>query len=115
MHSGIYEVPSALAIRYLGAILELPNFWQLPRSIPNHYIVQKLLRRAIILIQDLGIEDEDLIDPAFNDTLDNEGIDLFIYATLRGIEGWVQKCGSKYLVEQPWWDDFMVVLKLLVK
>jgi hypothetical protein len=67
------------------------------------------------LIKDLGIEEEDLDDPALNDILDNEGIDFLIYATLRGIEEWVQNCGSKYLVEQPWWSDFLLVLKVLVK
>jgi hypothetical protein len=64
MYSTIYEIPGALAIRYLGAILESPRFWQLPSSMSNQHIIQKLLRRAIILIQDLGIEHEDTNDLA---------------------------------------------------
>jgi hypothetical protein len=78
-------------------------------------MVQKLLRRAIILMQDLGIDHEDSTDPALNDTLDHEGIDTLIHATLRGIEGWVQICDLQYILEQPWWDDFLVVLKLLIR
>jgi hypothetical protein len=115
MYSTIYETPSALAIRYLGAILELPSFWQLPTPAPNQHIVQKLLRRAIILIQDLGIEHEDTSDPALEDFLDNEGIDYLIHATLKGVEEWMQKNGSRYLVDQLWWADLLEVLKLLVK
>jgi hypothetical protein len=115
MHSTIHEIHSALAIRYLGAILELPSFWQLSSSIPNQHMVQKLLQRAITLIQDLGIEHEDTSDPALEDVLDNEGIDYLIHAMLKGIEEYMQKNGPRYLVDQLWWNDLLGVLKLLVK
>jgi hypothetical protein len=114
MYSTIYEIPSALATRYLGAILELPVFWKLPSSLPKHHMVQKLLRRAIILIQDLGIEHGDFNDSVSN-ILDNEGIDFFVHATLEGINEWKRKCGSRYLVEQLWWNDFLALLELLMK
>jgi hypothetical protein len=114
-YSTTYEIPSALATKYLGAILELPDFWQLRSSLPKQHMVQKLLRRAIILIQDLGIEHEERNDSVLDNILDNEGIDFLVHAALEGINEWKRKCGSRYLVEQLWWDDFLALLKLLMK
>ncbi|PVF91130.1 hypothetical protein CPB86DRAFT_409940 [Serendipita vermifera] len=97
-----YEIPCALGIRYLGAILEFPEFWQKPRSISHQHIVQQLLRVLIRLLQDLGIECDASYDSNLGAITDNEGIDILIKTSLKGVQIWIQICGLKHQVNQPW-------------
>jgi hypothetical protein len=77
-------------------------------------VVNKLLREIIRLVQDIGADCQGLDDSTLDKMSDNEGIDVLVYATLRGIRGWMQRYGQTYLTTQLWWDDFLSVLKLLV-
>lgn len=51
----IYEVTCALGVRYLGAILEFPGFWQEPDSVTRRHIIQKPLQVIVRMAQDLGV------------------------------------------------------------
>jgi hypothetical protein len=114
MYSGVHEIHYALTMRYLGSILEFPVFWQSLTSIPHRHALQKLLLGITRLLQDIGIDCEDLSNPSLNKICDNEGADSLVYSILRGIGKWMETQNRNYLEDQPWWDNFLSILTLMV-
>ncbi|KAJ6540682.1 hypothetical protein B0H19DRAFT_1269226 [Mycena capillaripes] len=104
---------SALCIRYLSAILDLPGFWQDSGKI-HSYIANKICSKLVQVLKDLGVEILTLgpgnkPEPPF----DYEGVDSFATSTLTGISNWFSRLDRGDLPAQPYYATFCQVVQLL--
>ncbi|KAF7304490.1 TEA domain-containing protein [Mycena chlorophos] len=118
-------VPSHLSIRYLTGILALPHFWdylrqeqtEIPRGQLYLGIALKLLKRARVLLQDLGLEHTELSSADDNSLLlplEAEGADEFCQAILSGMEhAFLHDMPVPSAVGQPWYCELRGVVHLL--
>ncbi|KAF7312609.1 hypothetical protein MIND_00275000 [Mycena indigotica] len=110
---------SHLSIRYLASILRLKGFWQYLQSEvegEGHIysgIADKLLRRAIFLLQDLGSDnDAEAAETATSFVplcLDEEGVDLYCGSILRGLRTHVFSIPSS-VANQLWYRNLVEVV-----
>jgi hypothetical protein len=104
---------SALCIRYLGGILDLPAFW-LDMGKVHSYVADKLCSGMIRVLRDIGVDVLALgpieeLEAAF----DFEGVDFLATTILTGISGWFNKLDQEDWATQPWYSGFSKVLQLL--
>ncbi|KAJ7118146.1 hypothetical protein C8R44DRAFT_738098 [Mycena epipterygia] len=101
-----------IAIRYLGGILDLPSFW-LQSGMMYRAVVQKLLERATLLLQDLHLDSErsDEFTPAV--TSDIEGVDILCEILLVRMQTWLPDGTSSALTGEAWYPNLCHVLQPL--
>ncbi|KAJ7051954.1 hypothetical protein C8F01DRAFT_1173807 [Mycena amicta] len=125
---------SHLSIRYLGGILNLKHFWEHLRleSVKRQDcqkqcgqlhsgILDKLLKRAEQLLQDLGLDDSDAdtistkAAPFKPLALDEEGADAYCAAVLIGLQASVLEDLPKHMSirDQVWYRNLRSVVGLL--
>ncbi|KAJ7052893.1 hypothetical protein C8F01DRAFT_1331574 [Mycena amicta] len=122
---------SHLAIRYLGNILSLKPFWQQLHqelcvdALPEHTggqlhsgIVDKLLQRSELLLQDLGVDSDQLEETTVPEKpllLDEEGVDTYCQAILLGLQtSFLQQLPvPTSIVTELWYHSLRRVIHLL--
>ncbi|KAF7370238.1 hypothetical protein MSAN_00654600 [Mycena sanguinolenta] len=107
------QYSSALVLRYLGAILGFPAFWQDIGKI-RCYVVNKLCSKLVKVFKDLGV-DILALGPIEESELpfDYEGVDLLAINILTGVLCWFNKLNQNDWAKQPWYGSFKEVLQLL--
>jgi hypothetical protein len=111
--SGTSNVSGALAVRYLGGILDLPGFW-LEVGDVNSDVVKKLCSEMVRTLKDIGV---DLLilgpicesEPPF----DYDGLDFLATAVLVGLSIWFARLDEEDWAMQPWYHGFLQVLRIL--
>ncbi|KAF7333431.1 hypothetical protein MVEN_02359000 [Mycena venus] len=103
----------ALCIRYLGGILDLPEFW-LNSGTAHSYVAGKLFREMIWVLKDIGV-DILVLDPLDESErqFDYDGIDFLGTTLLAGISRWFANIEPGEWSVQPWYDFFRQFLCLL--
>ncbi|KAJ7051961.1 hypothetical protein C8F01DRAFT_1376548 [Mycena amicta] len=122
---------SHLSIRYLGGILNLKHFWEHLRfeCVTNSQeecgqlhsgILDKLLKRAEQLLQDLDLDDLDSdksstkAAPLRPLSLDEEGVDTYCEAILTGLQKSLQDLPARTsIIHQLWYYNLKSVVRLL--
>ncbi|KAF8160271.1 hypothetical protein K438DRAFT_1776618 [Mycena galopus ATCC 62051] len=104
---------SALCIRYIGGILDFPEFWG--KSGPVHaYVGNKLCRRMSWVLKDIGA-DISALGPldGWDSPFDYEGVDFLAVALLTGFRRWFSECSRKDWPAQRWYQSFTEFLRIL--
>ncbi|KAF7355863.1 hypothetical protein MVEN_00914900 [Mycena venus] len=111
--SGASVYSSALCVRYLGGILDLPGFW-LDTGRIHADVANKLCCELARILKDIGI---DILALGYLDEeespYDYEGVDLLATALLTGILDWFGKLDLEHWRTQPWHEAFYDLLQLL--
>ncbi|KAJ7069248.1 hypothetical protein C8F01DRAFT_1112068 [Mycena amicta] len=115
--------PSHIAIRYLGTLLSRDIFWSPPESEPDQSppkSIDKLLSRAKLLLQDLGLNSnaDSGSRPVPILVLDNEGVDKFCAVLLSGLDdsflSKLRAAGcSVDITSEPWYGNLEIIIELL--
>jgi hypothetical protein len=106
--SGPSEFSKLLAIRYLGATLELPSFWLQTGSV-YEATIKKILAKAAVFLRDIGVDSFHLsVAP---EDLDAEGLDLLCAAILQGVQSWMVE--HLDLMAEFWYEGLLKLLLLL--
>ncbi|KAJ7061259.1 hypothetical protein C8F01DRAFT_1252900 [Mycena amicta] len=136
LNNSIYDpeepFSSHLCIRYLVSILNLKYFWEQPppaedTSGPDERrelhagILNKVLKRAELLLQDLGVNNLDVISesrkpPASKSlSLDPEGVDAYCEAVLIGLQMsfFLRLPAPMSIVDELWYHNLRSVVWLL--
>ena len=107
------KFPSALCIRYLAGILDLPGFWLDMHGIHAH-IANKLCREMVRVLKDvrvdvlaLGVIDEG------EQPFDYDGVDFLGTRILNGVSGWFTQLEQEEWSAQPWYERFIEFVELL--
>ncbi|KAF7346915.1 hypothetical protein MVEN_01443800 [Mycena venus] len=110
---GEEKFTSALCLRYLGGILDLPGFWLDMHGMHVH-IANKLCRKMVQVLKDLGVDvlalgiiDEQ--EPPF----DYNGLDFLGTRILNGVSGWFTQLEGEEWSAQPWYEKFIELVELL--
>ncbi|KAJ6540622.1 hypothetical protein B0H19DRAFT_1078027 [Mycena capillaripes] len=107
------EYSSALCIRYLGGILDLPGFWQDSGKI-HFYVANKICSKLVQVLKDIRVDILTLgpgsePKPPF----DYEGVDSLATSALTGISNWFGELDRGDLPAQPYYATFCQVVQLL--
>ncbi|KAJ7708328.1 hypothetical protein B0H17DRAFT_1032215 [Mycena rosella] len=105
---------SALAIRYLGGILELPSFWSDTGDATDR-IIEKICSKVLVILQDLGLdsprEDEAQVNPSI---FDYSGVDLLADTLVEGIQRWGgHRRTQDEIMHKIWYPSFSAFVQLL--
>ncbi|KAJ6480855.1 hypothetical protein C8R45DRAFT_1100439 [Mycena sanguinolenta] len=107
------QYSSALCLRYLGAILGFPAFWQ-DMAKTRCYVVNKLCSELVKVLKDIGVDILALGPIEESERpFDYEGVDLLATNLLTGVLGWFNKPDPNDWTKQPWYKSFKEVLQLL--
>ncbi|KAJ7757609.1 hypothetical protein B0H16DRAFT_1689610 [Mycena metata] len=112
--SGDTVFASALCVRYLAAILELPDFWSDMGPVQSD-VNRKLCSEMIVILKDIGVDDLMLgsLPEDSNTLLDYEGADLLATIILRGLSSWIARINKDEWPLQPWYQPSRELLRLL--
>ncbi|KAJ7824302.1 hypothetical protein B0H14DRAFT_3145736 [Mycena olivaceomarginata] len=108
---GASKYASALCLRYLAGVLNLPGFWK-NLGHTHAQVAHKLCCRTVCVLKDIGVDIPSLglIEEA---PVDHDGVDLLATTLLGGLSNWFGKLDRKDWVDQPWYGSFAQVLQLL--
>ncbi|KAF7358515.1 hypothetical protein MVEN_00902400 [Mycena venus] len=104
---------SALCIRYLGGILDLPGFWAVMGGVHSD-VARKLCGEMVQVLKDIGVDV--LVLGLFDDSeppFDYYGIDFMASRILDGLFNWFEKLDQEDWPVQPWYESFTEFLRLL--
>ncbi|KAJ7217426.1 ras family-domain-containing protein [Mycena rebaudengoi] len=106
-------IPSALCIRYLAGMLELPGFWMNMGSVHSD-VTRKLCVEMVLVLRDMSIDilpSEEF--PRSEAPFDYDGVDLLADAILVGISSWLKKINPTEWALQSWYLCLVEVVHLL--
>jgi hypothetical protein len=103
----------AVAIRYLGGILEMPTFWANERYQRHSDVVRKLVKGAIQLMEDLMIDTPNGVEMDQTAESDTEGVDLLAESILVGIQEWIRTKVVDDAKSECWSDNLRKLISLL--
>ncbi|KAF8149773.1 hypothetical protein K438DRAFT_443152 [Mycena galopus ATCC 62051] len=107
------EYSSALCVRYLAGVLDLPRFWLTMGTVHAH-VTDKLCHRLGQVLNDIGVDIPALGPRDDSETpFDYDGLDILTVTLLHGISSWFTKIQQKDWSVQPWYESFAKVLRLL--
>ncbi|KAJ7799410.1 hypothetical protein B0H14DRAFT_3787971 [Mycena olivaceomarginata] len=110
---GVSNYASALCLRYLAGVLDLPGFWQNSGS-AHAQVADKLCCRMVRVLKDIGVDIPSLGPiEAFEAPLDYDGVDFLGTTLLNGLSNWFGKLDRGDWAVQPWYESFAQVLWLL--
>ncbi|KAF8159027.1 hypothetical protein K438DRAFT_325664 [Mycena galopus ATCC 62051] len=97
---GSSEYSTALCVRYLAGVLDLPGFWLNMWSVHAH-VANKLCDQLIRVLRDIGADIPALGPIESEKPFDYDGLDILAITLLRGISSWVAKIKQQDLSVQP--------------
>ncbi|KAJ7824288.1 hypothetical protein B0H14DRAFT_1302083 [Mycena olivaceomarginata] len=108
---GASKYTSAICLRYLAGVLNLPGFWQ-NLGCTHAQVAHKLCCRMVCVLKDIGVDIPSLglIEEA---PVDYDGVDLLATTLLGGLSNWFGELDHKDWADQPWYGSFAQVLQLL--
>ncbi|KAJ7804918.1 hypothetical protein B0H14DRAFT_3773254 [Mycena olivaceomarginata] len=108
---GASKYTSALCLRYLAGVLNLPGFWQNSGCV-HAQVAHKLCCQMVWVLKDIGVDIPalGLIEEA---PVDHDGVDLLATTLLDGLSSWFSKLDRDDWAMQPWYESFAQVLRLL--
>ncbi|KAF8159096.1 hypothetical protein K438DRAFT_1986022 [Mycena galopus ATCC 62051] len=109
---GSSEYSTALCVRYLAGVLDLPGFWLNTGSVHAH-VANKLCDQLIRVLKDIGADIPALGPIESEKPFDYDGLEILAITLLRGISSWVAKIEQQDLSVQPWYENFAKFLQLL--
>ncbi|KAF8182815.1 hypothetical protein K438DRAFT_1153352 [Mycena galopus ATCC 62051] len=107
------QCSTALCVRYLAGVLDLPGFWVNMESLHAH-VANKICCRLVRVLKDIGV-DILLLGPIDESKvpLDYDGLDILAIKVLSGISSWFAKIEQEDWSVQPWYESLTKVLQLL--
>ncbi|KAG8819533.1 hypothetical protein FRC17_010414 [Serendipita sp. 399] len=106
-----YEISGLIAMRYLGAILQLPFFWHKDNFQRHQYVSNRLFRVLRRFLEDIGCGCEGTLGSKEH-VPDTEGADIVAHAVLQGVKKW-----SNFIKDvqvEGWKREFLGVIQLLL-
>ncbi|KAJ7327431.1 hypothetical protein DFH08DRAFT_332008 [Mycena albidolilacea] len=108
---GVSKYTSALCLRYLAGVLNLPGFWQ-NLGCAHAQVAHKLCCRMVQVLKDIGVDISSL-GLIEEDPVDYDGVDLLATTLLSGLSSWFDRLDREDWTRQPWYGSFTQVLQLL--
>ncbi|KAJ7798812.1 hypothetical protein B0H14DRAFT_2617604 [Mycena olivaceomarginata] len=108
---GASNYTSALCLRYLAGVLNLPGFWQNLRGV-HAQVAHKLCCRMVCVLKDIGVDIPSLV-LIEEDPVDYDGVNLLATTLLSGLSSWFDRLDWEDWTRQPWYESFAQVLQLL--
>ncbi|KAJ7804916.1 hypothetical protein B0H14DRAFT_3773251 [Mycena olivaceomarginata] len=100
--AGTLTDASALCIRYLAGVLDLPGFWQNFGS-AHAQVADKLCSQMVQVLKDIGVDIPSLGPiEASEAPFDYNGVDFLATTLLNGLSNWFGKLDQKDWAMQPW-------------
>ncbi|KAF7377392.1 High osmolarity signaling protein SHO1 [Mycena sanguinolenta] len=110
-HSEASEMFSAICIRYLGGILDLPGFWS-NMGTAHFSVAKKLCSEMACVLEDIGADILEL-GPVDESQTDHSGIDFLATIMLNGFLGWIGKLHPENWAIQLWYENLPRAAELL--
>lgn len=107
-----FEFPTAISIRYLGGILELPQFWT-GTGTRYHNLLKKLCLAVMLIFRELGSSSSDSATVRVEGSLGSEGVDFLIHALLSGMKNWASNLQDENFHGQGWYGPFRHIIHLM--
>jgi hypothetical protein len=76
-------------------------------------VIKKILARARLTLEDLGLDSVDIDPPSVNLHADTEGIDILCQALVNGVHTWMAGKSTAELMSEYWYSGLWQVLQLL--
>ncbi|KAF7360035.1 putative TUP1-general transcription repressor [Mycena venus] len=110
---GASQSSSALGIRYLGGILDLPMFW-LDMGSVHSLVARRLCQATNQILRDIGV-DLLTLGPRENSEIpfDYDGVDSLATLILKGLSSWFTQLDQEDWTLQSWYPSFTELLHLL--
>ncbi|KAF8182779.1 hypothetical protein K438DRAFT_1152942 [Mycena galopus ATCC 62051] len=107
------EYSTALCVRYLAGVLDLPGFWLNMESVHAH-VANKICCRLGQVLKDMGV-DIPALGPTdeLENPFDYNGVDRLATTLLDGISDWFTKIKQEDWAVQQWYESFAKLLQLL--
>ncbi|KAF8149789.1 hypothetical protein K438DRAFT_2027313, partial [Mycena galopus ATCC 62051] len=107
------EYLSALCIRYLSGVLDLPGFWLNMESVHAH-VANRLCQQLVLVLKDIGV-DIPVLGPIVESevSFDYNGVDSLANILLEGMLGWFAQIDREDGSARPWFESFAKLLQLL--
>ncbi|KAJ6601748.1 hypothetical protein DFH09DRAFT_1125797 [Mycena vulgaris] len=107
------DFSSALCIRYLGGILDLPGFW-LDMGNTHQDVAKKLCVEVVHMLEDVGADLRGRLVSGESDvSFDSEGLDFLTEKVLVGVSNWFHHIDTASWCLQPWYAGFRTIVQLL--